>query len=128
MQTEIYYQNSQFFYPSELFTLDHTFMRHPVVISGNVCSKKTVTQLLLYIYSKQGTSCKDACADAHLRCAVARVGVCAKSNEKCAGCACMRLVIWRAMCDRTFAHFWNIIARKCYSRISHSFLEHHFLL
>ena len=30
MQTEIYYQNSQFFYPSELFTLDHTFMRHPV--------------------------------------------------------------------------------------------------
>ena len=31
MQTEIYYQNSQFFYPSELFTLDHTFMRHPVV-------------------------------------------------------------------------------------------------
>ena len=32
MQTEIYYQNSQFFYPSELFTLDHTFMRHPVIV------------------------------------------------------------------------------------------------
>ena len=26
----LYYQNSQFIYPSEVFTLDHTFMRHPV--------------------------------------------------------------------------------------------------
>ena len=30
MQQEIYYRNSQFFYPSELFTLDHFLMRHPV--------------------------------------------------------------------------------------------------
>ena len=31
MQPEIYYQNSQSFYPSELFTLDHITMRHPVL-------------------------------------------------------------------------------------------------
>ena len=30
MQPEIQYQNSQSFYPLELFTLDHFFMRHPV--------------------------------------------------------------------------------------------------
>ena len=29
-QPEIQYQNSQSFYPLELFTLDHFFMRHPV--------------------------------------------------------------------------------------------------
>ena len=30
MQPEICYQNSQSFYPSESFTLDHISMRHPV--------------------------------------------------------------------------------------------------
>ena len=30
MQSEIYHQNSQFFYLSEPFTLDHINMRHPV--------------------------------------------------------------------------------------------------
>ena len=32
-------------------------------------------------------------------------GACKIHSEKCAGCACVRLVLWRAMCDRTFAHF-----------------------
>ena len=41
---------------------------------------------------------------------------------KCAGCACVRPFFGRAMCDRTFAHFWNKIARKCY------IFEHPFLL
>ena len=31
MQPEVYHQNSQSFYPSEPFTLDHIIMRHPVV-------------------------------------------------------------------------------------------------
>ena len=31
MQSEIQHQNSQYFYPSEPFTLDHSDMRHPVV-------------------------------------------------------------------------------------------------
>ena len=30
MQSEIYHQNYQSFYPSEPFTLDHIVMRHPV--------------------------------------------------------------------------------------------------
>ena len=30
MQLEIYYQNYESFYPSELFTLDHFFLRQPV--------------------------------------------------------------------------------------------------
>ena len=30
MQPKIYHQNSYSFYPSELFTLDHFTMRHPV--------------------------------------------------------------------------------------------------
>ena len=33
MQSEIYYQNSQSFNPSEQFTLDHINMRHPVVVA-----------------------------------------------------------------------------------------------
>ena len=32
MQPEIYYQNYQSFYPSELFILDHFIMRHPVFL------------------------------------------------------------------------------------------------
>ena len=40
----------------------------------------------------------------------------------------MRLALGRAMCDRTFAHFWNKIVRKCYSRTSYPVLEHPFLL
>ena len=31
MQSEIYHQNYQSFYPSEPFTLDHINMRHPVI-------------------------------------------------------------------------------------------------
>ena len=38
-------------------------------------------------------------AHAHVQCVVARVH--AKSILK----ACVRLVFWRAMCDRAFAHF-----------------------
>ena len=33
-----------------------------------------------------------------------------------------------ALCDLTFAHFWNKIARKCYSRKLFPVLEHPFLL
>ena len=32
MQSEIYYQSFQSFYPSELFTLHNITMRHPVVV------------------------------------------------------------------------------------------------
>ena len=53
----------------------------------------------------QGMSCEGVCAHAHVRCAVARVRVCAKSILKS-----VRDV--RAMCHLTFAHFWNKIARK----------------
>ena len=57
-----------------------------------------------------------------------RTCACEIHSEKCAGCACVRLVFGRAMCDLTFAHFWNKIARKCYSRTSYPVLEHPVLL
>ena len=46
---------------------------------------------ILYSYI-QGMSCEGACA-------------CEIHSEKCARCACVRLVFGRAMCDPTFAHF-----------------------
>ena len=85
----------------------------------------------------QAMSCEGACAHAHVRCAVARVRVRAKSILKSVRDvrACVRLVFRRAMCDHTFAHFLGQIARKCYflsqkysrTRISYPDLEHFFL-
>ena len=69
----------------------------------------------VHAHKVQGMSCEGACA-------------CKIHSEKCAGCACVRLVFGRAMCDLTFAHFWNKIARKCYSITSYPILEHLFLL
>ena len=51
MQSEIYYQNSQSFYPSELFTLDHFFMRHPVRNDGNTQPKNHLQSSLESSYS-----------------------------------------------------------------------------
>ena len=57
---------------------------------------------------------------------------CEIHSEKCARCACVRLVFGCAMCDHTFAHFAHKIERKCYflnySRTSYPILEHPFLL
>ena len=36
MQPEICHQNSQSFYPSEPFTLDHINMRHPVAVPNSL--------------------------------------------------------------------------------------------
>ena len=43
-------------------------------------------------YDYQGMSCEGACA-------------CEIHSEKCAGCACVRLVFGHAMCDRILATF-----------------------
>ena len=39
---------------------------------------------------------------------------CEIHSGKCAECACVRPFLGLAMCDHTFAHFWDKIARKCY--------------
>ena len=39
-------------------------------------------------------------------------GACEILAEKCAGCACVRLIFGCAMCDHIFSHFWNKIAIK----------------
>ena len=53
MQPEIYYQNSQSFYPSELFTLDHITMRHPVIVHA----EQFLTKRWLYIGRGNALEC-----------------------------------------------------------------------
>ena len=55
-------------------------------------------------------------------------GACKIHSLKCPGCACVELVFGSVMFDLTFTHFWNKIARKCYSITSYSVIEHLFLL
>ena len=50
MQPEIYYQNSQSFYPSELFTLDHFFMRHPVEVDNYILLLSYTGLVVQYFY------------------------------------------------------------------------------
>ena len=57
-------------------------------------------------------SCEGACA-------------CEIHSEKCAGCACVRLVFGRAMCDPTFAHFFE---QSCHKIVLKTILEHLILL
>ena len=52
MQSEIYHQNYQSFYPSEPFTLDHIVMRHPVKDFGYT-SKSDLSKILFYQVSKK---------------------------------------------------------------------------
>ena len=62
-------------------------------------------------------------------------GACEIHFEKCAKCACVRLVFGRAMCDHTFAHLLEqngqemaIFCLHNYFRSSFPVLEHLFLL
>ena len=50
MQPELYHQNYQSFYPSELITLDHFNMRHPVHRE-----KERTKKLLKFLRDFQGT-------------------------------------------------------------------------
>ena len=57
---------------------------------------------------------------------------CEFHSEKCARCACVRLVFGRAMCDGTLHTFWNKTEIKwhffCLKNYSWTALEHLFLL
>ena len=70
------------------------------------------------------------CVRARTRAMHGRTCACACKihSGKCVGCACLRHIFGRAMFDLTFAHFWNKIARKCYSIMSNPVLKHLFLL
>ena len=52
MQPEIYYQNSQSFYPSELFTVDHYFMRHPVLFKFVYLNFRSPIEIILVTDSR----------------------------------------------------------------------------
>ena len=54
------------------------------------------------------------CVRARTRAMCGRICACACEihSEKCAECACVRLVFGLAMCDCIFSHFWNQIAMK----------------
>ena len=60
-----------------------------------------------------GRTCACACA-------------CKKHSEMCVRCACVRLVLGRAMCDRTFAHFSEQNDKISCFRTSFPVLEHLF--
>ena len=50
MQSEIQHQNSQYFYPSEPFTLDHSDMRHPV--QGRALTPNSLLKQTSLMYPK----------------------------------------------------------------------------
>ena len=52
---------------------------------------------------------------------------CEIHSEKCAECACVRLVFVCAMCDPTFAHFLEQNCQKLLLFILKTILEHLFL-
>ena len=52
------------------------------------------------------------CVRARTRAMCGRACACEIHSEKCAGCACVRLVFGRAMCDHTFAHFLGQTCQK----------------
>ena len=52
---------------------------------------------------------------------------CEIHSEKCAKCACVRLVYGRVMCDHTFAHVWNKTDKKWHFSVLKTVLERPFL-
>ena len=54
-------------------------------------------------------------------------GAYAIHSEKCAGCACVRLILGRAMCDRNFANFLEQNCQKMLLFVLKNILGHPFL-
>ena len=100
------------------------FKHSQVYYSVNFFCKKTieVNCQLCYTSKTQSMSCEGACTHPHVQCA------CKIHSGKCAGCVCVRPFFGRAMCDRTFAHFWGQNCQKMlHFRTSFPALERPFL-
>ena len=65
------------------------------------------------------------CVRARTRAMCGRTCACACEihSEKCARCACVRLVFGRAMCDGTLHTFWNKTERKWHFFVLKTILE-----
>ena len=62
------------------------------MINEHECTKRMLVAKTLWHQHSPRMGCEGAC-------------VCEKHSEMCGRCACVRLIVGGAMCDRTFAHF-----------------------
>ena len=65
------------------------------------------------------------CVRARTRAMCGRTCACEIHSEKCVVCACVRLVFGCAMCDPTFAHFFE---QSCHKIVLKTILEYPILL